>query len=67
MQRARRQQQKIVASAFDGVGWHVPRLLEQMPEAADFYFDSVSQVHLDRWSAGRVALIGDAGAATDPP
>ena len=60
------QQQKIVASAFDGVGWHVPRLLEQMPEAADFYFDSVSQVHLDRWSAGRVALIGDAGYAAGP-
>ena len=60
------QQQKIVASAFEGVGWHVPRLLEQMPEAADFYFDSVSQVHLDRWSAGRVALIGDAGYAAGP-
>ena len=60
------QQQKILASAFDGVGWHVPRLLEQLPEAADFYFDSVSQVHLDRWSAGRVALIGDAGYAAGP-
>jgi 2-polyprenyl-6-methoxyphenol hydroxylase-like FAD-dependent oxidoreductase len=60
------QQQKIVASAFDGVGWHVPSLLEQMPEAADFYFDSVSQVHLDRWSAARVALIGDAGYAAGP-
>src|SRR5580693_502134 len=60
------QQQEIVASAFDGVGWHVPRLLEQMPKAADFYFDSVSQVCLDRWSAGRVALIGDAGYAAGP-
>jgi 2-polyprenyl-6-methoxyphenol hydroxylase-like FAD-dependent oxidoreductase len=60
------QQQKIVASVFDGVGWQVPRLLEQMPEAADFYFDSVSQVNLDRWSTGRVALIGDAGYAAGP-
>jgi 2-polyprenyl-6-methoxyphenol hydroxylase-like FAD-dependent oxidoreductase len=60
------QQQKIVASIFDGVGWQVPRLLEQMPEAADFYFDSVSQVDLDRWSTGRVALIGDAGYAAGP-
>jgi 2-polyprenyl-6-methoxyphenol hydroxylase-like FAD-dependent oxidoreductase len=60
------QQQKIVASAFDDVGWQVPRLLEQMPKAADFYFDSVSQVDLDRWSAGRVALIGDAGYAAGP-
>ena len=60
------QQQKILASAFEGVGWHVPALLGQMPEAPDFYFDSVSQVRLDRWSAGRVALIGDAGYAAGP-
>jgi 2-polyprenyl-6-methoxyphenol hydroxylase-like FAD-dependent oxidoreductase len=60
------QQREIVASAFDGVGWHVPELLKQMPDGGDFYFDSVSQVRLDRWSAGRVALIGDAGYAAGP-
>jgi len=59
-------QQKILARAFEGVGWHVPDLLGQMPAAADFYFDSVSQVRLDRWSSGRVALIGDAGYAAGP-
>jgi len=59
-------QQKILADAFSGVGWHVPGLLSQLPAASDFYFDSVSQVHLDRWSAGRVALIGDAGYAAGP-
>jgi 2-polyprenyl-6-methoxyphenol hydroxylase-like FAD-dependent oxidoreductase len=60
------QQQKILAGAFEGVGWHVPDLLGQMPAATDFYFDSVSQVRLDRWSSGRVALIGDAGYAAGP-
>jgi len=60
------QQQKILASAFEGVGWQVPALLGQLPRADDFYFDSVSQVRLDRWSAGRVALIGDAGYAAGP-
>lgn len=60
------EQQKIVASAFSGVGWQVPGLLGQLPAAPDFYFDSVSQVYLDRWSAGRVALIGDAGYAAGP-
>jgi 2-polyprenyl-6-methoxyphenol hydroxylase-like FAD-dependent oxidoreductase len=59
-------QQEIVARAFDGVGWQVPALLGQMAAADDFYFDSVSQVRLDRWSAGRVALIGDAGYAAGP-
>ena len=28
--------------------------------SADFYFDSVCQVRTDRWSNGRIALIGDA-------
>ena len=60
------QQQQILVRAFCGLGWHVPELLRQLPSAADFYFDSVSQVRLDRWSAGRVALIGDAGYAAGP-
>src|SRR6185437_12653887 len=60
------QQQMILAGAFEGVGWHVPDLLGQMPAATDFYFDSVSQVKLDRWSSGRVALTGDAGYAAGP-
>jgi len=70
------QQQKILASVYSGVGWHVPDLLGQMPAdgrrpegvsaADDFYFDSVSQVKLDRWSSGRVALTGDAGYAAGP-
>ena len=60
------EQRRIVAAAFDGLGWQVPWLMEQAARAGDFYFDSVSQVHLDSWSAGRVALIGDAAAAAGP-
>jgi 2-polyprenyl-6-methoxyphenol hydroxylase-like FAD-dependent oxidoreductase len=55
-----------VAEAFADVGWRVPELMAAMEQAPDFYFDSVSQVHLDRWSAGRVALIGDAACAAGP-
>jgi 2-polyprenyl-6-methoxyphenol hydroxylase-like FAD-dependent oxidoreductase len=58
--------QEVLASAFAGVGWVVPELLAAMKDAPDFYFDSVSQVHLDRWSSGRVSLIGDAAAAAGP-
>lgn len=59
-------QKKMLAEAFAGIGWLVPELLDAMHEAPDFYFDSVSQVDLDRWSAGRVALIGDAACAAGP-
>src|SRR5215472_2895978 len=54
---------QIVAEAFADMGWRVPELLAAMQQAPDFYFDSVSQVHLDRWSAGRAALIGSAAVA----
>jgi 2-polyprenyl-6-methoxyphenol hydroxylase-like FAD-dependent oxidoreductase len=34
-----------------------------MRTADDLFFDVVSQIHLPRWSAGRVALVGDAAHA----
>ncbi|MGV9776822.1 FAD-dependent monooxygenase [Streptosporangium sp. NPDC003464] len=60
------QQKKILAEAFAGVGWEAPRLLEAMADAPDFYFDSTSQVRLDRWSRGRTVLLGDAGYCASP-
>jgi 2-polyprenyl-6-methoxyphenol hydroxylase-like FAD-dependent oxidoreductase len=59
-------QKKILARAFAGVGWEVPRLLEAMWGASDFYFDRVSQVHLEGWSSGRTVLVGDAGYCPSP-
>jgi 2-polyprenyl-6-methoxyphenol hydroxylase-like FAD-dependent oxidoreductase len=61
-----RQQQKILASAFGTEGWEVPRLLEAMRDAPDFYFDSTSQIRMDTWSSGRVTLLGDAGYCPSP-
>jgi 2-polyprenyl-6-methoxyphenol hydroxylase-like FAD-dependent oxidoreductase len=60
------QQRQLLADAFVGAGWEVPRLLDAMWRAPDFYFDAVSQVHLDRWSRGRVALVGDAAYGPSP-
>lgn len=60
------QQRKLVAEAFVGEGWEVPRLLDAMREAPDFYFDSVSQIHMDSWSNGRAALLGDAAYCPSP-
>jgi 2-polyprenyl-6-methoxyphenol hydroxylase-like FAD-dependent oxidoreductase len=56
-------QYRRAAAAFSAGGWEVPRLLEAMKNAKDLYFDSVSQIHMPRWSAGRVALVGDAAYA----
>ncbi|MGR6912792.1 FAD-dependent monooxygenase [[Actinomadura] parvosata] len=60
------EQKKLLAQAMDGVGWQVPALLDAARDADDFYFDSVAQIHLDRWSKGRVVLVGDAGYCASP-
>jgi 2-polyprenyl-6-methoxyphenol hydroxylase-like FAD-dependent oxidoreductase len=55
------QHKQLLAEAFAGEGWEVPRLLEKVHTAPDLYFDAVSQMRMERWSHGRVALLGDAG------
>ncbi|MEV7045747.1 FAD-dependent monooxygenase [Amycolatopsis sp. NPDC051061] len=61
--RAPEAQRDLVAATFAGEGWEIPRMVEAMREADDLFFDVVSQIHLPRWSEGRVALVGDAGYA----
>ena len=63
---ARQEQEALLAERFAGVGWKVPWLLAAMRDAADFSFDVVAQVRLDRWSRGRVVLLGDAGYCPTP-
>lgn len=60
------QQKEILREQFEREGWEAPRLLELMDAAPDFYFDSVSQVKMDRWSEGRTVLLGDAGYCGSP-
>lgn len=59
-------QKRVVADRLGGMGWEVPRMIEKMWHADDFYFDSMSQICMDRWSLGRVALIGDAAHCASP-
>jgi 2-polyprenyl-6-methoxyphenol hydroxylase-like FAD-dependent oxidoreductase len=61
--RDRALQQRTLTDAYAGEGWEIPRLLDSMAGAEDFYFDSLSQVHMDGWSTGRIALVGDAAYA----
>lgn len=55
-------QQRLLRSKLAGGGWETPAILDRMPAAASFYFDTVSQIRMPSWSRGRVALVGDAGA-----
>lgn len=47
-------------------GWVRAQLLHYMKSAPDFYFDEMSQIVMDGWSKGRVALVGDAAYCCSP-
>ena len=53
-------QKAILRQAFGGAGWECPEILKALDQTDSLYFDAVSQIHLDRWHRGRVALVGDA-------
>ncbi|MFK8847312.1 FAD-dependent monooxygenase [Streptomyces sp. Ac-502] len=59
-------QRALLTAAFKGVGWQVPRLLEASRTATDFYFDGLDLIEMDRWSRGRVVLLGDAAHCASP-
>lgn len=51
----------VVADAFAGLGWEVPRMLAELPGLADFHLDAIARVRMPAYTRGRVALVGDAG------
>lgn len=51
-----------LAGAFSNMGWECPAMLEALANADDVYFDSISQIRMDAWTKGRVALVGDSAA-----
>ncbi|GAB1513359.1 FAD-dependent monooxygenase [Actinophytocola sp. KF-1] len=59
-------QKAVLAERFADVGWRTPELLAALRDVADLYFAPLSQVRLDRWSAGRVVLLGDAAWCAGP-
>jgi 2-polyprenyl-6-methoxyphenol hydroxylase-like FAD-dependent oxidoreductase len=52
----------LLRRVFAGAGWEWPQFEAAMDRAPEIYFDIVSQIHMQRWTRGRVALVGDAAA-----
>lgn len=52
-------QKRQVADALRDGRWRLPELVAQLPGARDFHMDSISRATVDRWSRGRVVLLGD--------
>ena len=45
---------------FEGAGWIAEDMLQKYEGDEPIYFDSLTQIVMDRWHEGRVALLGDA-------
>jgi 2-polyprenyl-6-methoxyphenol hydroxylase-like FAD-dependent oxidoreductase len=54
-------QKRILAERFAGMGWETASVLRALEETDNLYFDAIAQIHVDRLTDGRVALLGDAG------
>jgi 2-polyprenyl-6-methoxyphenol hydroxylase-like FAD-dependent oxidoreductase len=50
----------ILREVFGDAEWECPKILAALDKVEHIYFDRVSQIRINRWSEGRVALIGDA-------
>lgn len=59
-------QKRMLRERMAGMGWLTPRILAHVDDTPDFYLDQVAQVVMDRWSHGRVALLGDAAFSSSP-
>ena len=59
-------QKRLLRERMAGHGWLTARILAHLDDTPDFYFDQVAQVVMDRWSRGRVGLIGDAAFSSSP-
>lgn len=59
-------QKRLLRERTAGLGWLVPDILAHLDDTPDFYLDQVAQVVMDRWSSGRVGLLGDAAFSSSP-
>ncbi|MEU9126394.1 FAD-dependent monooxygenase [Streptomyces sp. NPDC048506] len=57
---------RLVADKLASLRWEGARLAKAARDAPDFYCDAMAQIRMDRWSRGRVALLGDAGYCPSP-
>ncbi|KAJ9602639.1 hypothetical protein H2200_012832 [Cladophialophora chaetospira] len=62
----RKTQQELLRHEFADAGWQARRLLDNMDQAPDWYFQAMQQIKMNKWSKGRVICLGDTAFAPTP-
>ena len=60
------EQKAFLRDCFADAGWEMPRVLDGLAAADDFYFERIGQVRMPVWSQGRLVLTGDAAWCASP-
>jgi 2-polyprenyl-6-methoxyphenol hydroxylase-like FAD-dependent oxidoreductase len=53
-------QKALLRDLYGRGGWECGKILAELERTEELYFDTVSQIRMQDWSRGRVALVGDA-------
>src|SRR3990167_8090515 len=64
--RDENEQKKFLCDTFRDFGWETQNILKLMSGSDAFYFDAITQVKMNSWTKGRIALLGDAGYCPSP-
>lgn len=56
----------LLESQFADVGWRARELLDAARQSPDFALDTFDQMKVDRWTSGRIVLLGDAAWCSSP-
>lgn len=64
--RDENEQKQFLCDTFRDFGWETQNILNRMQASDDFYFDAITQVKMNSWTKGRIALVGDAAYCPSP-
>jgi 2-polyprenyl-6-methoxyphenol hydroxylase-like FAD-dependent oxidoreductase len=53
-------QKAMLREVYGHGGWECPKILDELDRTDELYLDRVSQIRMNQWSRGRIALVGDA-------
>ncbi|TDE15597.1 FAD-dependent monooxygenase [Dyadobacter psychrotolerans] len=56
----------VLIKKIKNVGWEAERIVQEIKDSDDLYFERVSQVKATKWSHGRFCLTGDAAWCVTP-
>ena len=60
------EKKNVLIEKIKDVGWEAERLVKEIQDSEDLYFERVSQVKAPKWRNGRVCLTGDAAYCATP-